>query len=77
MQLLALKRVVPVATVLEFQRLPLRIGINWTSMASKKGAIVYPDDLEVRLVENRLENNRQDVRREPAEYANPTVDASE
>ena len=46
-------------------------------MASKKGAIVYPDDLEVRLVENRLENNRQDVRREPAEYANPTVDPSE
>ncbi len=44
---------------------------------SREWAIVYPDDLEVRLAENRLENNRQDVLREPAEYANPTVDASE
>ena len=44
---------------------------------SREWAIVYPEDLEVRLAENRLENNRQDVLREPAEYANPTVDASE
>ena len=44
---------------------------------SREWAIVYPDDLEVRLAENRLENNRQDVLREPAEYANPTVEASE
>ncbi len=44
---------------------------------SREWAIVFPEDLEVQLAENRLENNRQDVLREPAEYANPTEDASE